>query len=90
MTIITSGLFAGMDSSVLQAQLTAAQLALIQLQSGQSNVSLSYAQGDGSKSVTRKMGSVAECTALIQQLQIALGILPPGHRPRRSIRFLHR
>lgn len=61
MTICTTGVFAGMDSTVLQGQLQAAQLALIQLQSGQSNVTLSYTQGDGAKSVTRKMGSVAEC-----------------------------
>jgi hypothetical protein len=80
-------LFAGMDRSVLEAQLQAAQLALIELQSGRSNVSLAYAQGDGSKSITRKVGSVAECTALIQQLQQVLGINP---RPRRSIRFIHR
>lgn len=87
MTIVTRGLFAGMDSSVLQAQLSAAQLALIELQSGKSNVTLSYTQGDGAKSVSRKIGSVAECTALIQQLQLALGQVC---HPRRSIRFLHR
>ena len=87
MTIVTRGLFAGMDTAVLQAQLAAAQLALIELQSGKSNVSLSYTQGDGAKSVSRKVGSVAECTALIQQLQRALGLVP---HPRRSIRFLHR
>jgi hypothetical protein len=46
---------------------------------------MSYAQGDGSKSVTRKMGSVAECTALIAQLQSALGITR-GRRPFRFIR----
>ena len=86
MTIITCGIFAGMDDSVLRAQLQSAQLALIELQSGARNVTLSYAQGDGSKSVTRKIASVAECTALIQQLQRALGIVT---RPRRSFRFLH-
>lgn len=85
MAIVTSGLFAGMDTAVLQQQLTAAQLALIQLQSGARNISLSYAQGDGSKSVTKKIASVAECTALIMQLQRALGMCPS----RRSIRFLH-
>lgn len=87
MTIITRGIFAGMDTAVLQAQLQAAQLALIELQSGKANVSLSYTQGDGAKAVTRKVASVAECTALIQQLQMALGIVC---RPRRSIRFIHR
>jgi hypothetical protein len=87
MTICRIGLFAGMDHAVLQSQLTAAQLALIELQSGKANVQLSYAQGDGQKSVSRKIASVAECTALIQQLQHALGINP---RPRRSIRFIRR
>lgn len=87
MSTVTRGLFAGMDTAVLQGLLQQAQLALIQLQSGQMNVSLSYTQGDGAKSVTRKMGSVAECTALIQQLQQALGI---SCHPRRAIRFVHR
>lgn len=87
MAIVMHGLFAGMDTAVLQSMLTEAQLALIKLQSGQSNVALSYTQGDGAKSITKKMGSVAECTALIQQLQVALGITC---RPRRSIRFIHR
>lgn len=87
MTIITTGLFAGMDDSVLRAQLTSAQMALMELQMGKSNVTLSYAQGDGSKSITRKMGSVAECAALIQQLQKALGI---NCSPRRPIRFIRR
>lgn len=86
MVMITTGLFAGMDDSILRAQLTAAQLALMQLQSGQSNVSLSYTQGDGAKSVTKKMGSVAECTALIQQLQMALGIRCNVRRPLRFVR----
>ncbi len=66
--------FDGMTPEQLRTALAGAQSALIDLQMGKSIVSLSYAQGDGSKSVTRKMGSVAECTALIMQLQRALGI----------------
>lgn len=87
MVMITTGLFGGLDDTVLRAQLTAAQLALIELQTGRSNVSMSYSQGDGAKSITRKVGSVAECTALIQQLQRALGMCAGGRRP---IRFLRR
>jgi len=87
MAIITTGIFAGMDDAVLRAQLTAAQLALIKLQSGEKNVQLQYAQGDGSKSVTKKSATVAECTALIVQLQQALGI---RCAPRRPMRFLRR
>lgn len=86
MAIVTSGLFAGMDTAVLQGLLTQAQFALVKLQTGAANVTLSYTQGDGAKSVSKKIATVAECTAMIQQLQMALGIVP---RPRRSIRFLH-
>ncbi|WP_242183104.1 gpW family head-tail joining protein [Sphingomonas sp. CARO-RG-8B-R24-01] len=78
--------FDGMSQAQLRAALASAQAALIDLQMGRSIVSLSYAQGDGSKSVTRKMGTVGECTALILQLQRALGI----GRPRRSIGFVFR
>jgi hypothetical protein len=85
MVMITTGVFAGMDDAVVRLNLAAAQQALIDLQTGKSIVSMSYAQGDGSKSVTRKMGSVAECTALIAQLQSALG-LARGRRPFRFVR----
>lgn len=67
-------LFAGMSQQQLQAALTAAQNALIQLQSGTAAVSLSYTQGDGGKSVTRRIASIADCSRLIIQLQVALGI----------------
>lgn len=86
MVMITTGIFAGMDDGVLRAQLQAAQLALIELQSGKAVVSMSYTQGDGAKSVTRKLTSVAECTALIAQLQSALGIRPSVRRPIRFVR----
>lgn len=85
MTIITRGVFAGMDDSVIRANLSAAQLALIELQSGKSVVSMSYTQGDGAKSISRKVTSVAECTALIAQMQAALG-MNHGRRPFRFIR----
>ncbi|MGI4765509.1 MAG: gpW family head-tail joining protein [Janthinobacterium lividum] len=68
--------FDGMTRAQLVAALTSAQTALIELQIGNKAVSLSYSQGDGSKSVTRKMTTTGECTALIRQLQIALGIAP--------------
>lgn len=67
-------LFTGMSQDQLQAALTSAQQALIALQSGQRNVSLSYTQGDGSKSVSKQVMSVGECTRLIVQLQQALGL----------------
>lgn len=85
MATIATGIFAGMDTSVLETWLPQAQLGLIELQAGVKNISLSYTQGDGAKSVTKRVSSVAECTALIQQMQMALGIVC---RPRRSIRFI--
>lgn len=78
-------LFDGMSQDQLRAALTSAQAALIELQTGGRAVSLSYTQGDGSKSVTRKMATVAECSMLIRQLQVALGIA----RPRRAARFVY-
>lgn len=77
-------IFAGMPADQLRTALSAAQLALIELQSGRAYTSLSYAQGDGSKSVTQRVTSVAECTALIAQLQSALGIRG-ARRPMRII-----
>lgn len=78
--------FAGMPVEQLRAALSSAQAALIDLQTGKAYSSLSYAQGDGSKSVTKRVTSVAEVTALIAQLQRALGI---GGR-RRMIGFVFR
>jgi hypothetical protein len=78
--------FDGMSQPQLRTALAAAQSALIDLQMGKAVVSLSYSQGDGAKSITRKMGTVAECTALILQLQRALGIAPR----RRMIGFAFR
>jgi hypothetical protein len=68
--------FDGMSTEQLRAALISAQTALIDLQTGQAYASLSYAQRDGSKSVTKRVTTVAEATALILQLQIALRIAP--------------
>ena len=78
-------LFDGMTQVQLQAALVAAQSALIDLQTGKAFSSMSYAQGDGAKSVSRRVTSVAEVSALIAQLQAALGI---GRR-RRAIRMIY-
>ncbi|MDQ2763997.1 MAG: phage head-tail adapter protein [Pseudomonadota bacterium] len=78
--------FAGMPADQLRAALSSAQAALIDLQTGKAYSSLSYTQGDGAKSVTKRVTSVAEVTALIAQLQRALGI---GGR-RRMIGFVFR
>jgi len=78
-------LFDGMTRDQLAAALASAQLALIDLQSGKAFSSLSYTQGDGSKSVSRRVTSIGDATALILQLQAALGI---GRR-RRAIRMIY-
>jgi len=75
--------FDGMPAEQLRAALASAQVALIDLQTGKAYSSVSYTQGDGAKSVARRVTTVAEVTALIQQLQRALGICRTGRRPLR-------
>lgn len=69
--------FDGMPRDRLQGLLADAQAALIELQLGKKGVTFSYQQGDGAKAVTYRVSSVAELTALIMQLQIALGLRGP-------------
>lgn len=78
-----SGILAGMERVQLQAMLTQAQAALIELQMGKKGVSFSYTQGDGTRSVSYQPTSIADVSALIMQIQRALGI---GGR-RRRVRF---
>jgi hypothetical protein len=77
-------LFDGMSPDQLRAALNAAQTAYIQLQSGTAVVTLSYTQGDGAKSVGRRLTSPSECARLIVQLKQALG-MPTGARLRRLV-----
>jgi len=79
-------IFDGLSPEQLRAALTSAQLALIELQSGRAIASVSYTQGDGAKSLSRRVTTVAEVTQLILQLQRALGI---GRR-RRAMGFRFR
>jgi hypothetical protein len=87
MTIITSGVFAGMTQPALQAALSQAQAAYLALSTGSKVETVSYTQGDGAKSVTYSRTNIGQLAALIGQLQQALGI---QCRPRRTMRFLHR
>lgn len=77
----------GMSQQQLQTALTNAQNAYVALMSGARTVSLSYGQGDGSKSVTYDAvaGGVAQLRLFIQELNRALGNLPC--RPRRYATF---
>lgn len=80
-----SGLLAGqMTREQLQDALTKAQQAYLDLASGTKGVSFSYAQGDGTRSVSYQQSSLPDLAALIQLLQIHLGI---NRRPRRPMRF---
>ncbi|AHE72784.1 hypothetical protein M942_08590 [Enterobacter ludwigii] len=70
------GPLAGMTPDQLRAALTAAQSAYTDLMTGQMGVSFSYAQGDGTRSVTYKPASLDNLNQFIRQLQQALGICP--------------
>lgn len=80
-----SSLLAGaMTRSQLLTALTAAQQAYIELSSGAKGVSFSYAQGDGTRSVSYQQTDIGQLMNLIQLLQAQLGIVK---RPRRTLRF---
>lgn len=70
------GPLAGMTTEQLRAALAAAQKAYTDLMTGQMGVSFSYAQGDGTRSVTYKTTSLEDLNQFIRQLQQALGITP--------------
>lgn len=80
-----SSLLAGaMTRDQLQAALTSAQQAYLDLSTGAKGVSFSYTQGDGTRSVTYQQTDIGQLTALIQLLQAQLGIV---RRPRVALRF---
>jgi hypothetical protein len=79
-----NSVLAGMTRAQVQEALNAAQAAYVNLMTGQQGVSFSYAQGDGTRSVTYQQTSLPQLMAFIQLLQAQLGIVP---RPRRPIRF---
>ncbi|ELZ5051240.1 TPA: phage head-tail adapter protein [Enterobacter ludwigii] len=79
-----NSVLAGMTDAQLKEALKAAQDAYVNLMTGQQGVSFSYAQGDGTRSVTYQQTSLPQLMAFIQLLQAQLGIVP---RPRRPIRF---
>ena len=82
-----TSIFAGMSTTQLQSALSTAQQAYIDLSTGQKIVTASYAQGDGTKSVTYTAAELPHLVALIKQLQTQLGVVQRGRRP---IRFIFR
>lgn len=79
-----SSLLAGMDLTALQASLAEAQRVYIQLSTGAQEESLSYTQGDGTRSVTYTRANLAQLAAAIQLMQAQLGIVKS---PRRAMRI---
>ncbi len=76
-----TSIFAGMTTAQLQTALATAQTAYLALSTGAKAITLSYAQGDGSKSVTYNQASLGGLTMLIKQLQAQLGMTPRARRP---------
>ncbi|MCA8260822.1 gpW family head-tail joining protein [Burkholderia multivorans] len=73
-----------MDQSALQASLAEAQRIYIQLSTGAQEESLSYTQGDGTRSATYTRANLAQLSAAIQLMQAQLGIVKC---PRRAMRI---
>lgn len=82
-----TSIFAGMPRAQLEAALMNAQQAYLELSTGAKAVTLSYAQGNGSKSVTYQQTSMSNLVGLIKQLQAQLGVV---HRPRSPMRPVYR
>jgi hypothetical protein len=76
-TIDLSSPYYGMSDAQLQAALISAQQALIELRTGKKLVTVSYAQGGGSRSATFQQTDMANLRMLIAELQQALN---PGVR----------
>ena len=66
--------FIGMTPNQLQAALTNAQTALIELRSGSQVTTVSYAQGEGNRSVTYSKAEVGSLIQMITELQTLLGM----------------
>lgn len=81
------GAYDGRSRADMQAQLTALLSAYDQLMAGQQVATASYAQGDGSKSVTYRATDLGLLDGAISLLQQKLGII---RRARRQIRFVYR
>lgn len=71
----------------LQAWLASAQQALADLNTGSKPVTVTYAQGDGTRSVTYSRANMNTLTSWIQQIQTQIAKLQgvPGIRVRRAI-----
>ena len=80
------GVYDGLTNDQLKCRLTALQDAYFELSTGKQVATVSYAQTDGSKSVTFRATDIVRLRADIETLQLKLGI-SHGRRP---IRFAMR
>lgn len=78
-----TSIFAGMQTSALQAALASAQQAYLDLSTGAKGESYSYTQGDGARAVTYTKTNIQQLTFLIKGLQLQLGIVNQVRRPAR-------
>jgi len=77
----TTTVLAGVPRETLQAWLTAAQSAYMELMTGAKVASASYTQNDGSRAVTYTQTDVMKLIAFIRSLQVQLGLACPPRRP---------
>jgi hypothetical protein len=73
-----------MDQTALRAALAEAQQIYLQLTTGAQPESLSYTQGDGTRSVTYTRANLAQLASAIQLMQAQLGIVCS---PRKAFRL---
>jgi hypothetical protein len=71
----------GIPQATLQAWLTQCQTAMFNQSIGANPITLSYTQGDGSKSVTRNITNVSQLQTTIMLLASALGLVRRARRP---------
>ena len=84
---VNCGPLAGMTPEQLKAALAAAQEAYTELLLGNKGVSFSYAQGDGTRSVTFQGTSLPNLVMFIKDLQQALGICPCSRSRYQRVRY---
>ena len=79
-----SSLLAGaMTRDQLQAALTSAQQAYLELSTGAKGVSFSYTQGDGTRSVAYQQTDIGQLTAPTPLLPAQSGLVKPSRVPLR-------
>lgn len=74
-------LLAGRSTAQLQTDLANAQQAYIDLSTGAKGESYSYSQGDGARAITYTKANLGALAAMIQLLQLQLGIVNHARRP---------